>query len=53
VFVTVDSNGVDIMTKPYFDGGYGYFVPRIEGKLPYPEARYSALGQGVYWYRPY
>ena len=51
--VTVSADGVDIMTKPDFDGGYGYFIPRHEGTVPEPAARYSDLGQGVYWYRPY
>ena len=52
-FVTVDADGVDIMTKPFFDGGYGYFVPGTNGRLPGPKERYSDLGHGVYWYRPY
>ena len=51
--VTVFPDGVDIMVKPYFDGGWGYFVPRSEGKPPTPAGRFSAVGQGVYWYHPY
>ena len=51
--VTVYSSGVEIEMKPYFDGGWGYFVPRGAGKLPEPAGRYSALGEGVYWYHPY
>ena len=49
--VTVFSYGVNIATKPYFDGGWGYFVPRREGELPKPTDRYSELGHDVYWYQ--
>lgn len=52
-FVTVYPDGVDIMTKPYFDGGWGYFVPRSDREPPEPAGRYSELGQGIYWYHPY
>jgi hypothetical protein len=52
-FVTVYPEGVDIVTKPYFDGGYGYFVLRDGQHLPDPRERYSTLNHGVYWYRPY
>jgi hypothetical protein len=51
-WVTVDSDGVDIVTTPYFDGGWGYYIPRDERKQPWPE-RHSHLGHGVYWYHPY
>jgi len=51
--VTVFSYGVDIMTKPYFDGGYGYLVPKDNAKPPEPIGRFSYLDQGVYWYHPY
>jgi len=52
-FVTVRAEGVDILVEPYFDGGWGYFVPK-EGRDPAgPPGRYSYLGQGVYWYHPY
>lgn len=51
--VTVFPDGVDIMTKPYFDGGWGYFVARNERKPPQPAGRFSDLGDGVYWYHPY
>jgi hypothetical protein len=50
--VTIDPSGVDILVKPYFDGGWGYFVPRNRREPPEPAGRFSALGQGVYWYRP-
>jgi hypothetical protein len=52
-WVTVFPDGVDIMIKPFFDGGWGYFVPRSEREPPEPAGRYSELGQGVYWYHPY
>lgn len=51
--VTVFPDGVDIVIKPYFDGGWGYFVPRSEREPPKPVGRFSELGQGVYWYHPY
>jgi hypothetical protein len=51
--VTVSPNGVDVLVKPHFDGGYGYFVPARDQVLPEPVERFSAIGQGVYWYRPY
>lgn len=52
-FVTIDADGVSISTKPNFDGGCGYFVPRDGQTLPEPTERFSDLGQGVYWYHPY
>lgn len=51
--VTVYPDGVDISTKPYFDGGWGYFVSRDERESPEPTGRFSKLGQGIYWYHPY
>lgn len=51
--VTVYPDGVDISTKPYFDGGWGYFVSRDEREPPEPAGRFSKLGQGIYWYHPY
>jgi hypothetical protein len=50
--VTVHAWGVDIMTKAYFDGGYGYEVPRSKANLPMPAACYSEPGQGVFWHGP-
>ena len=52
-WVAVFPDGVDIMIKPFFDGGWGYFVPRSEREPPEPAGRYSELGQGVYWHHPY
>ena len=50
--VTVHVSGVDIMTKAYFDGGYGYEVPRSKVDLLMPAACYSEPSQGVFWHRP-
>jgi len=50
--VTVHTWGVDIMTKAYFDGGYGYEVPRRKANLPMPAACYSEPSQGVFWHGP-
>jgi hypothetical protein len=52
-FVRVDQEGVDIMVKPDFDGGYGYYVLRKGQELPGPAQMYSKLGEGIYWHRPY
>lgn len=52
-FVMIDAAGVHIIKRAYFDGGWGYFVPRIEGKLPEPVERFKKAGAGVYWWHPY
>ena len=53
-FVEILSQGIFITTKPYFDGGWGYFVPRSKGDQPPPgDPQYSEVGQGVYWFHPY
>ena len=51
--VSVDQDSVNIMVKPYFDGGYGYYVIKTGRALPGPPERYSKLDDGIYWYRPY
>ncbi|MEO9131474.1 MAG: hypothetical protein ABI240_09720 [Sphingomonas sp.] len=51
--VTIFSSGVDIKVKAEFDDDWGYFVPRNELESPEPRERFSAIGQGVYWYVPY
>ena len=48
--VTVHTWGVDIITKPYFDGGSGYEIPRKKADLPMPPACYSELSHGVFWH---
>ena len=50
--VTVHTWGVDIMTKAYFDGGYGYQVPLSKADLPMPPACYSEPSRGVFWHGP-
>lgn len=52
VNVTVNAWGVGIVTKVYFDGGYGYDVPRTKADLPMPAACYSEPSQGVFWHGP-
>ena len=52
-FVMINPDGVHITTKADFDGGWGYFVPRKDGDLPEPVARFEEAGQGVYWWHPY
>lgn len=51
--VMINEDGVHILTKPYFDGGWGYFVPRKARVLPEPVERFRDVGQGVYWWEPY
>ena len=51
--VSIDKAGVHLMTKAYFDGGWGYFVPRREQSLPEPVERFEEVGDGVYWWHPY
>ncbi|MEI9930402.1 MAG: hypothetical protein WDM89_07565 [Rhizomicrobium sp.] len=52
--VTVSpSQAVDIMTTPFFDGGWGYRVQPGNKKPPEPEGRYEYLGEDVYAYHPY
>ncbi|WP_176593433.1 hypothetical protein [Sphingobium sp. EM0848] len=51
--VTISSDGVDILMKPDFDGGSGYFIPSNDKELPEPKGRFAPVGKGVYWYHPY
>ena len=51
--VTVLKDGVDILIKPNFDGGWGYFIPVDLQEIPEPKGRFATVGQGVYWYHPY
>lgn len=50
--VTVYGWGVDILIKPYFDGGWGYGIARSKQDLPMASTCYSELGQGVFWHGP-
>ena len=51
--VTIYADGVDILIKPHFDGGWGYFIPSNERGLLEPKGRFEPVGKGVYWYHPY
>lgn len=50
--VTIHPWGVHISIKPYFDGGWGYGIPRRKQDLPMPEQCYSEPGPGVFWHGP-
>lgn len=51
-FVLVGRNGVDIVTRPFMDGGWGYNVPRTKADLPMPADCYSEPVRGVFWHGP-
>jgi hypothetical protein len=51
--VKTDADGVHIATVSSLDGGWGYFVPRVERALPEPVDRFEEVGQGVHWWHPY
>jgi hypothetical protein len=51
--VAVDADGVHITTKAYFDGGWGYFVPRRREYVPEPAGQFREVRKGVYWWHPY
>lgn len=50
--VTVYPGTVDIMTKPFFDGGWGYGFAKDKRNLGMLEQSWSELGHGVYWHGP-
>lgn len=51
--VTVHQWGVHIGTEPYFDGGWGYGVPRNDvARKMLKGWCYSDAGQGVLWHGP-
>jgi hypothetical protein len=50
--IVVHRWGVDIITTGYFDGGWGYEVPRSKADLPMPVACYAELSEGVFWHGP-
>jgi hypothetical protein len=51
-YVTVADGSVDIVTRPFFDGGWGYNVPRAKRDLPMPFECYSEPSKGVFWHGP-
>ena len=51
-FVTVHQWGVNITTKAYFDGGWGYQVAKNKRDLPMPEGCYWEMYQHVFWHGP-
>lgn len=51
-WVGVNARGVDITTKVYFDGGWGYTVIPRNAAAPTPAACYRQLTQGVFWHGP-
>ena len=50
--VTVRLGMVDITTKPYFDGGWGYGVASDKRNLTMLMKCWSELGHNVYWHGP-
>ena len=50
--VTISPDGVDILTKPYFDGGWGYFITLDSRKGPPSGPHFSKIGHDIYWYQP-
>jgi len=51
--VWVDKDGVEILVKPFFDGGYGYYVPREGREQQVSRELFKNLGQGVFWHHPH
>ena len=50
--VTVDAGMVDISIRSYFDGGWGYHIPKNRTDLPMPAECYSEPLSGVFWHGP-
>ncbi len=50
--VRVTGWGVNIATKSYFDGGWGYHIPRDGRALPMPRECYSEPAAGLFWHGP-
>ncbi len=50
--VTVRHGMVDIATKPYFDGGWGYGFAPDKQNLTMSVECWSELGHSVYWHAP-
>jgi len=52
VSVTVRRTMVDITTKEFFDGGWGYGFASNKQDLSMLEECWSELGDGVFWHGP-
>jgi len=53
-WVTVSpGQAVDVLTTPFFDGGWGYRIQPGNNRSPEPKGRYEYLGQDVYAFHPY
>jgi hypothetical protein len=50
--VVVREWGVDIVTKSYFDGGWGYHIAARRRDLPMPSGCYSEISRGIFWHGP-
>ncbi len=50
--VIVHQWGVDILIKPFFDGGWGYHVGASKRALPMLEGCYSEVGHEIFWHGP-
>ena len=50
--VTVRHDMVDITTRPFFDGGWGYGFARDKRNLTMLMECWSVLGQNGYWHGP-
>jgi hypothetical protein len=51
-FMMISADGVHVETRAYFDGGWGYSVPRKAEDLPDPVGRFEEAGHGVYGWHP-
>lgn len=52
VNVVVQNGTLNITTKPYLDGGWGYGFARDKRDLGMLAACWSSLGQDMYWHGP-
>ncbi|WP_448663533.1 hypothetical protein ACG3SL_02345 [Sphingomonas sp. CJ20] len=51
-YVIVSHRAVEITTKPFFDGGWGYGFARDKRDLGMLAECWSELGEGMYWHGP-
>ncbi len=50
--VIVRRNSVDIITKSWFDGGWGYYVTVDRAAPSMPIGCYLPIGDNIYWHNP-